>query len=236
MEINQLKSIIQAALMASGRTLNVNDLLQLFQEEDEDQPQVNAAAIKTVIEQLQQDAQATCFDLKEIASGYCYQIRQDYSKWLSKLWEERPPRYSRALLETLVITAYRQPVTRADIEDIRGVAVSSSIMKTLLEREWLKVIGHRDLPGKPGIYGTTKAFLDYFNLKNLDELPTLEDIKNIDEIGKQLNMPLEMPVADEEPEQAEVIEARQPEIIQIKDDALEQLSELVNNEELEVEV
>lgn len=200
MEITQLKLIIQAALMAAGRSLTLEDLMVLFEEQD----QVTPALLKNAIEELQSDSQATCFDLRQLASGYSYQIKSDYATWLSKLWEERPARYTRAFLETLVIIAYRQPVTRAEIEDVRGVAVSYSIMKTLLEREWIRVIGHRDVVGKPAIYGTTKTFLDYFNLKSLDELPTLEDIKNLDEISKQLEMPLQLSLDAESLEQERV--------------------------------
>ena len=186
MEISQLKIILQAALMSAGRNLALDDFQLLFDENDE----VDAAAIRQALSELKQDAENTCFSLKELASGYSYQIKSDYAPWLAKLWADRPSRYSRAFLETLVIIAYRQPVTRGEIEDIRGVAVSQNIMKTLLEREWIRVIGHRDVLGKPAIYGTTKNFLDYFNLKSLDELPTLDEIKNLDELSKQLEMPL----------------------------------------------
>lgn len=143
-------------------------------------------SIKEVIESLQQDYTGRAMELKEVASGFRFQVRQEYSEHVGKLWEERPSKYSRALLETLVLIAYRQPITRGEIEAIRGVSVSSHIVKTLVEREWVRVIGHRDVPGKPAIFGSTKEFLDYFNLKSLDELPSLAEIKDLDKIAPEL--------------------------------------------------
>lgn len=142
--------------------------------------------IKEVIENLQQDYTDRATELKEVASGFRFQVRQEYADHVGKLWEERPSKYSRALLETLVLIAYRQPITRGEIEAIRGVSVSSHIIKTLVEREWVRVIGHRDVPGKPAIFGSTKEFLDYFNLKSLDELPSLAEIKDLDKIAPEL--------------------------------------------------
>ena len=143
-------------------------------------------AISDVIEMLQQDYSGRSMELKEVASGYRFQVRQEYAEHVGKLWEEKPSKYSRALLETLVLIAYRQPITRGEIEAIRGVSVSSHIIKTLIEREWVRVIGHRDVPGKPAIFGSTKEFLDYFNLKSLDELPSLAEIKDLDKIAPEL--------------------------------------------------
>lgn len=142
--------------------------------------------LKEVIENLQQDYTDRAMELKEVASGFRFQVRQEYADHVGKLWEERPSKYSRALLETLVLIAYRQPITRGEIEAIRGVSVSSHIVKTLVEREWVRVIGHRDVPGKPAIFGSTKEFLDYFNLKSLDELPSLAEIKDLDKIAPEL--------------------------------------------------
>jgi len=143
-------------------------------------------SIKEVLEILQNDYADRAMELKEVASGYRFQVRQDYAEHVGKLWEEKPSKYSRALLETLVLIAYRQPITRGEIEAIRGVSVSSHIIKTLRERDWVRVIGHRDVPGKPAIYGSTREFLDYFNLKSLDELPSLTDIKDLDKIAPEL--------------------------------------------------
>ena len=182
----QLKNIIEAALLAAGEPLNVERLHSLFEEEGRPEKK----AIVAAIEALQADCEGRGIELRELGSGYRYQARSEVSRWVSRLWEERAPRYSRALLETLALVAYRQPITRAEIEDIRGVAVSSSIMKTLLERGWVRIIGHRDVPGRPGLYASTKEFLDYFNLKSLDELPTLSELKDIDKINAELDLRL----------------------------------------------
>lgn len=154
-------------------------------EDDAETPESSnlKRSIQEVIEILQNDYTGRAMELKEVASGYRFQVRQDYAEQVGKLWEERPSKYSRALLETLVLIAYRQPITRGEIESIRGVSVSSHIIKTLVEREWVRVIGHRDVPGRPSIYGSTKEFLDYFNLKSLDELPTLAEIKDLDKMA-----------------------------------------------------
>ncbi|MDH5517212.1 MAG: SMC-Scp complex subunit ScpB [Gammaproteobacteria bacterium] len=143
-------------------------------------------AIVDVISSLQQDYSGRAMELKEVASGYRFQVRQGYADYVGKLWEEKPSKYSRALLETLVLIAYRQPITRGEIEAIRGVSVSSHIIKTLVEREWVRVVGHRDVPGKPAIYGSTREFLDYFNLTSLDQLPSLAEIKDLDKIAPEL--------------------------------------------------
>jgi segregation and condensation protein B len=149
------------------------------------------------LKQLREDYQEKSLEIKEVSSGFRMQVKEDYSEWVTRLWAERPSKYSRALLETLALIAYRQPITRGDIEDIRGVSVSSSIMKTLQEREWVKVVGHRDVPGKPAMYATTKTFLDYFNLKTLDELPSLAEIRDIDSINAELDLGLpEVEMAD----------------------------------------
>ncbi len=182
----QLKNIVEAALLAAGEPLNAERLLTLFEEEEKPEKKALMAAIET----LQADCVGRGIELRELASGYRYQAKSDVSRWVSRLWEERAPRYSRALLETLALVAYRQPITRAEIEDIRGVAVSSSIMKTLLERGWVRIIGHRDVPGRPALYASTKEFLDYFNLKSLDELPTLNELKDIDKINAELDLRL----------------------------------------------
>lgn len=184
-ETQTVKNIIEAALLAYGQPLNVDRLQGLFTEDD----QVSRQEIRDALLQLQQDCENRCVELVEVGSGYRYQARKDYAQWVSRLWEEKPPRYSRALLETLVLVAYRQPITRAEVEDIRGVSVSSHIMKTLQERDWVRVVGHKDVPGKPALYATTKAFLDYFNLKSLDELPSLMEIRDLDKINLQGELP-----------------------------------------------
>lgn len=184
-EHNKLKNIIEAALFAVAHPMSVDQMLKLF--DDEDRPSANI--VKEVIKQLQNESDGRGIELKEVASGFRFQARQDYSDWLSRLWEERPAKYSRAALETLALIAYRQPVTRAEIEDVRGVGVSSSIIKTMIEREWIRVVGHRDVPGRPALYATTKQFLDYFNMKSLEELPTLAEIKDLEDINPELNLP-----------------------------------------------
>ena len=177
MQIEQLKPIIEAALMAASQPLSVAQLGELFVEEDE----VDRAQIAMALEQLAEDCQGRGVELKEVASGFRYQVRQDVHPWVSRMWTEKPSRYSRALLETLALIAYRQPITRPEIEQIRGVVVSSNIIKTMEEREWIRVVGYRDVPGKPALFGTTRAFLDYFNLKSLDELPPLSEIRDMED-------------------------------------------------------
>jgi segregation and condensation protein B len=180
----QIKNILEAALMAAGQPLSIDRLLSLFL--DEQQP--SRDQIREALKTLAEDCEKRGVELKEVNSGFRFQARQDYAPWISRLWEEKPPRYSRALLETLSLIAYRQPITRGEIEDVRGVSVSTNIIKTLLERDWVKVVGHRDVPGKPAMYATTKEFLDYFNLKNLSELPTLAEIRDIDTINAELDL------------------------------------------------
>ncbi len=164
-----LKNIIEAMLLAAGQPLSIKRITQLFS--DEWQP--SETEVREALTTLQQEYQGRGVELKEVATGYRFQVSQETAPWVSRLWEERPPHYSRALLETLALIAYRQPITRAEIEDIRGVAVSSRIIKTLTEREWVRVTGQRDVPGKPALYATTDTFLDYFNLHSADQLPSL---------------------------------------------------------------
>ena len=179
-----LRQIIEGAILAAGQPMTVARMLELFDEE--------VAPSKDEIVAALADIQATCegrgFELKEVASGWRFQVRDNLAPWVNRLWEEKPQKYSRALLETLALIAYRQPITRGDIEEIRGVAVSSHIMKTLLERDWVKVVGHRDVPGRPSLFATTRQFLDYFNLKNLDELPSLSEIRDLDELNPVLDL------------------------------------------------
>lgn len=179
----KLKRIIEGALFASTQPLNLEKLTTLFY--DDERP--TTGDFIDVLKELQADYAERGVMLKEVASGWRFQVQSDVGEWVSRLWEEKPARYSRALLETLALVAYRQPITRGEIEDIRGVSVSTHITKTLLERDWIRVVGYRDVPGRPAMYGTTRAFLDYFNLKNLDELPSLAEIRDLDKISAELD-------------------------------------------------
>lgn len=173
---NKVKMIVEGLLLAAGRPLTLDNIIQVFSaDEKPDRKELNL-----VMQSIVDDCNDRGFELKEVASGYRFQVKQDLSEWVAKLWEERPPRYTRALLETLALITYRQPITRGDIEEIRGVAVSSNIIRTLLDREWVRVVGHRDVPGRPAMFATTKQFLDYFNMKSLQELPPLSEVKEID--------------------------------------------------------
>lgn len=185
MEMSRLKNILEAILLAADRTLTVIHLESLF-ELDEERP--TRDEIRQALHEMADDYETRGYELKQVASGFRLQVRQEYSTWVGRLWEERPARYTRALLETMALIAYRQPITRGEIEEVRGVSVSSNIIKTLLERDWIKVLGHKDVPGKPTLYGTTKEFLDYFNLKTLDQLPTLAEIKDLDSIHPELGL------------------------------------------------
>lgn len=186
MNEQQLKKIIEAAIFAAGEPLSIDRLLSLFDEEERPEK----AQVQQALAELANDYTERGLELKEVGSGFRFQARSDTSRWVSRLWEERAPRYSRALLETLALVAYRQPITRAEIEDIRGVAVSTNIIKTLQEREWVRVVGHRDVPGKPAMYATTREFLDYFNLKSLDQLPPLSELKDLDKLNAELDLRL----------------------------------------------
>ena len=175
MSPEQRKRIVEAALLAAGEALDVDRLVRLFEQDE--LPDNPRQAIRDALAALEGDAQHRAYEVVRVASGYRLQVRREYSTWMNRLFEERPPRYSRALLETLALIVYRQPVTRGDIEDVRGVTIGPSIMRTLLERGWIRAVGQRETPGRPTMYGTTPAFLDYFNLKSLDELPPLAEIK-----------------------------------------------------------
>lgn len=182
--MNQIKLILEGAILAAGEPVSVEKLRDLFTEEESERPTI--AVLRESLNELAQDCHSRGIELKEVASGFCFQAKAEFSPWIKRLWQEAAPRYSRALLETLAVIAYRQPVTRGEIEDIRGVSVSSNIVKTLLEREWVKVVGQREVPGRPSLYATTKQFLDYFNLKNLEELPILQEPKDLEEAASQL--------------------------------------------------
>ncbi|MEE2731487.1 MAG: SMC-Scp complex subunit ScpB [Pseudomonadota bacterium] len=179
-----VKRIVEGALFAAGQPMKLDKLAGLFLEEEAPPTEMLVEAIN----QLKEEYAGRGVMLKEVASGFRFQVQESVGEWVSRLWEEKPARYSRALLETLALIAYRQPITRGEIEEIRGVSVSSHITKTLLEREWIRVVGHRDVPGRPAMYGTTRTFLDYFNLKNLDELPSLAEIRDLDTINAELEL------------------------------------------------
>ncbi len=224
-----VKKVIEAALLASGKPLNIDKLMHLFAAGDF-QPEKND--IRKALAEIGEDCHDRGIELKEIASGFRLQVREDMAPWVSRLWEEKPQRYTRALLETLALIAYRQPATRGEIENVRGVAVSSNIIKTLTEREWIKVVGHRDVPGKPSMYGTTKQFLDYFNLKSLDELPSLAELRDFETINAELDLQLpglEMP-EQESPDKSESNEGNE-----IADNSSESESSSVNVDEVSAE-
>lgn len=191
-----LIQIIEGALLAAGKPLTVPQIAALFEEHERPEN----SAIREALQQVAERCDDRGFELQEVASGFRFQVRQSLSTWVARLWHERPQKYSRALLETLALIAYRQPITRGEIEEIRGVAVSSNIIKTLHEREWVRVVGHRDVPGRPAMYATTRQFLDYFNLKTLDQLPALADIRDLETLNAELGFT--DPVPGSEPAQA----------------------------------
>ena len=174
MDEHELKNIIESLLMTHNAPLSIQKILGAF----EDWHKPTEVQVEAALMALSEDYLNRAIEIKYIAGGYCIQTKKHYSTWIARLADEKPAKYSPALLEVLAIIAYRQPVTRADIEDIRGVAVSSAMLKTLLEREWIHMVGHRDVPGKPAVYATTKTFLDYFNLVSLNDLPSLEVVTN----------------------------------------------------------
>lgn len=201
MDENEIKYFVEAALLAAGRPLSIDQLYGLF----DPNAAPEKAEIRQAIRNLQDDYQFRGLEIVEVASGFRTQVRATMADRLQKLWEERPPRYSRALFETLALIAYRQPMTRGEIEEIRGVAVSPNIIRSLLERDWVRVVGHRDVPGRPAMFGTTRGFLDYFGLKKLDDLPPLADLSDWESLRVQLNLP---EVSEEEavPEMADITE------------------------------
>lgn len=194
-----LKHIIEATLLAAGKPVTAQQLLELFDERERPTPET----LQTALGMLIVDYETRGIELLEVASGWRIQVRPRTAEVVSRLWQERPAKYSRALLETLALIAYRQPITRSEIEEIRGVSISSTIMRTLQERSWIRTVGHREVPGRPELLGTTREFLDYFGLKSLDQLPTLAELKDIETIGVQLELPADSPPAAEGAEGAE---------------------------------
>ncbi len=185
MNETHLKNVVEAALLAAGQPLSLDQLMDLFDQSE----RPDRRTIREAIQALAIDYEGRGIELSEVASGFRIQVRAGFAPAISRLWLERPPRYSRALMETLALIAYRQPITRSEIEEIRGVTVSSTIMRTLQERGWVRVVGHREVPGRPELLGTTREFLDYFGLKNLDQLPTLAELRDVEAIGLQLELP-----------------------------------------------
>jgi len=196
-QLDRIRCITEAALLAAGKPLSLDQLRELFDEGDRPARQV----MEHVLVLLEQSCEGRGFELKKIASGYRLQVREEFAPWVGRLFEEKPQRYSRALLETLALIAYRQPITRGEIEEIRGVTVSSNIIRTLLEREWVRVVGHRDVPGRPAMYATTRQFLDYFNLTGLDELPPLSEVRDLEEIGREIERNMQGEIELDAPDQ-----------------------------------
>lgn len=186
MNAELIKKIVEGALLAAGKPMDIARIEGLF-DDDERPPRDQ---IKAALEEVEADCRGRGFELKQTASGYRFQVRQDLAEWVNRLWSEKPKRYSRAMLETMALIAYRQPLTRGDIEQVRGVAVSSDTIRTLQERDWVRVVGFRDVPGKPALYATTKNFLDYFNIKSLEQLPALSEIKDFAELDPELELAL----------------------------------------------
>lgn len=199
MSNSELKNILEAALLVAGQVLSVKKLSNLFPEDTRPATE----EIQQALLELEADYVGRGIELVRVGKGYRFQSRAQYAEWVSRLSEERPARYSRALLETLAIIAYRQPVTRGDIEEIRGVAVSSDIIQKLSDREWIREVGHRDVPGRPALFGTTQGFLEHFGLKNLSELPPLSELRDLEEIGRELNLSLDLGDMGGEDEQGE---------------------------------
>ncbi|MDP6654019.1 MAG: SMC-Scp complex subunit ScpB [Gammaproteobacteria bacterium] len=181
---NKVKMVVEGLLLAAGRPLSLDNIAQVFSKHE----RPDRKELKAVMQAISVECDDRGFELKEVASGFRFQVKQELSEWVAKLWEERPPRYTRALLETLSLIVYRQPITRGDIEEIRGVGVSPNIIRTLLDREWVRVVGHRDVPGRPAMFATTRQFLDYFNLKNLQDLPPLSEIKDLGKPEQELDL------------------------------------------------
>ncbi|NNC77934.1 MAG: SMC-Scp complex subunit ScpB [Woeseiaceae bacterium] len=185
MDQKEIQYFVEAALLAAGRPLSADQLMALF----DGRSVPPKAEIRKAVEALNASYEGRGITIAEVASGYRIQVTASMAERLQKLWEERPPRYSRALFETLALVAYRQPITRGEIEEIRGVSVSSNIVRTMMERDWIRVVGHRDVPGRPAMFGTTKSFLDYFGLKKLDDLPELADLADWESLRIQLDLP-----------------------------------------------
>lgn len=203
--MEKIKHIVEAALLASDEPLSVDQVCKLFRS-DEIEEENARSIIREVLQTIEKECEDRGYELVRVSSGYRIQIPQNLSVWISRLWEQKPPRYTRALLETLSLIAYQQPVTRGDIEQVRGVSVSTNIVRTLLERGWIREVGHREVPGRPVLYATTKSFLDYFNLKSLSELPPLSEIRELVEAGEDKTDSEEQQMDEGSEEAAEIID------------------------------
>ncbi len=203
--MEKIKHIVEAALLASDEPLSVDQVCKLFRS-DEIEEENARSIIREVLQTIEKECEDRGYELVRVSSGYRFQIPQDLSVWISRLWEQKPPRYTRALLETLSLIAYQQPVTRGDIEQVRGVSVSTNIVRTLLERGWIREVGHREVPGRPVLYATTKSFLDYFNLKSLSELPPLSEIRELVGAGEDKTDSEEQQMDEGSEETAEIID------------------------------
>ena len=207
----KLKNIVEGFLFASDKALNADHILKMFPETERPEK----SEIVTALEELEADFESHGVELKKVSTGYRFQVKEEYTQWVSRLWDERPQKYTRALLETLALVVYRQPITRGEIEEIRGVSVSSNIVRTLQERGWIKIVGHRDVPGRPSLLASTKEFLDYFNLQSLEDLPPLSEIKDLDAIAIDLdpeqNAALLSAIKDMQEEQQEQKEKKEQE-------------------------
>ena len=202
MDLINIKNIIEVALLSAGKPLSMDDLNNIL----EDGQVSDKSELKKIIDELKIEYDAKGLEIKEVATGFRIQLKSDMTKYLSKLWEIKSPRYSRALFETLALIAYRQPITRGEIEEVRGVSMSTNIIRTLAERNWIRVVGHRDVPGRPEMFATTKEFLDYFGLKKLDQLPPLKDLSDWESLRIQLDLPEvdEIIFSDEPPDSIEI--------------------------------
>ncbi len=224
---NKVKMIVEGLLMAAGRPLTLDQIIAVFAKNE----QPDRQELKTVMQLIAQECDDKGFELKQVASGFRFQVKQELGDWVAKLWEERPPRYSRALLETLALIAYRQPITRGEIEKIRGVTVSANIIRTLLDREWVRVVGHRDVPGRPAMFATTRQFLDYFNLKSLQELPPLAEVKELVQTEPEFDIAQEL--ANQRVIELPVEEGKSAELIDSEVDTAERLAQELSKKPLD---
>ena len=185
---NKVKMVVEGLLLASAKPLTIANIANVFEEKE----RPDGKELRSIMEVISEECNDRGFELREVASGYRVQVKQELSEWIGKLWEEKPPRYTRALLEILSLIAYKQPITRGDIEEVRGVSVSPNIIRTLIDREWVRVVGHRDVPGRPAMFATTKQFLDYFNLKSLQDLPPLSEVKELEKSAEEGDLSSEL--------------------------------------------